>query len=81
MVIAEELGADWNDVTVVRAPMNEARYGQQRAGGSTSTPREFDPMRRAGAAARTMLIAAAARRLSLDPGFVLYRQQPRDPSK
>lgn len=69
MVIAEELGADWNDVTVVRAPMNEARYGQQRAGGSTSTPREFDPMRRAGAAARTMLIAAAARRLSLDPAL------------
>jgi isoquinoline 1-oxidoreductase beta subunit len=49
--------------------MNEARYGQQRAGGSTSTPREFDPMRRAGAAARTMLIAAAARRLSLDPAL------------
>ena len=66
MVIAEELGADWNDVTVVRAPFNEARYGTQRAGGSTSTPREFDPMRRAGAAARTMLIAAAARRLSVD---------------
>ena len=48
MVIAEELGANWDDVTVIRAPMNEARYGLQRAGGSTSTPREFDPMRRAG---------------------------------
>jgi isoquinoline 1-oxidoreductase beta subunit len=69
MVIAEELGADWHDVTVVRAPMNEARYGKQRAGGSTSTPREFDPMRRAGAAARTMLIAAAARRLAVDPSL------------
>ena len=67
MIIAEELGANWNDVTVVRAPFNEARYGIQRAGGSTSTPREFDPMRRAGAAARTMLIGAAARRLSEDP--------------
>jgi len=67
MIIADELGANWNDVTVVRAPFNEARYGIQRAGGSTSTPREFDPMRRAGAAARTMLIGAAARRLSEDP--------------
>lgn len=69
MIVADELGADWNDVTVVRAPFNEARYGQQRAGGSTSTPREFDPMRRAGAAARTMLIAAAAQRQSIDPSL------------
>lgn len=70
MVIAEELGANWDDVTVIRAPMNEARYGLQRAGGSTSTPREFDPMRRAGAAARVMFIAAAAKRLSADPALL-----------
>jgi isoquinoline 1-oxidoreductase beta subunit len=70
MIIAEELGAAWRDVTVVQALVNEARYGQQRAGGSTSTMREFDPMRRAGAAARNMFIAAAAKRLNLDPaGF------------
>ncbi len=69
MVVADELGAAWNDVTVVRAPFFEARYGQQRAGGSTSTPREFDPMRRAGAAARTMLIAAAAQRQAIDPSL------------
>ena len=76
MVVADELGADWNHVTVVRAPFNEARYGTQRAGGSTSTPREFDPMRRAGAAARTMLIGAAARRLSVDPSL-LYTENSR----
>ena len=81
MVIAEELGANWDDVTVIRAPMNEARYGQQRAGGSTSTPREFDPMRRAGAAARIMFVAAAAKRMSVDPAllytensFVIHRE-------
>ncbi len=70
MIIAEELGADWNDVTVVRAPMNEARYGAQRAGGSTSTPREWNPMRRAGAAARVMFISAAAKQMSVNPGLL-----------
>jgi len=67
MIIAEELGADWNDVTVVRAPFNESVYGIQRAGGSTSTPREWNPMRQAGAAARVMFISAAAKRLNLSP--------------
>lgn len=70
MIVADELGAGWSDVTVVRAPFNEARYGQQRAGGSTSTPREFDPMRRAGAAARTMFIGAAARRMNADSALL-----------
>jgi isoquinoline 1-oxidoreductase beta subunit len=70
MVIAEELGANWNDVTVVRAPMNEARYGAQRAGGSTSTPREWNPMRRAGAAARVMFISAAAKQMSVNPSLL-----------
>ena len=70
MIIAEELGASWNDVTVVRAPMNEARYGAQRAGGSTSTPREWNPMRRAGAAARVMFISAAAKQMAVSPSLL-----------
>jgi isoquinoline 1-oxidoreductase beta subunit len=66
MIIAEELGADWNDVTVVRSPVNEEKYGEQRAGGSTSVPREWTPMRRAGAAARTMFINAAAKQMGVN---------------
>lgn len=60
MVAAEELGAKWADVTVLQAPINRALYGEQRAGGSTTTPRCFDQMRKVGAAAREMLIGAAA---------------------
>lgn len=73
MIVAEELGADWNDVTVVRAPFNESVYGIQRAGGSTSTPREWNPMRQAGAAARVMFVSAAAKRLNVSP-TLLYTE-------
>jgi isoquinoline 1-oxidoreductase beta subunit len=59
MVVAEELGADWHSVTVVSAPL-DAAFGPQSAGGSTSTPTSYMEMRRMGAAARTMLVEAAA---------------------
>lgn len=59
MVVAEELGADWKDVTVVTAKVDGA-YGPQFAGGSQSTFQSYTPMRKVGAAARTMLIEAAA---------------------
>ena len=60
MVVAEELGVDWKKVKVVSAPLDPA-FGSQGAGGSTSTPQSYLPMRRVGATARTMLIQAAAK--------------------
>lgn len=59
MVVAEELGADWQKVTVVHAPL-DAVFGPQGAVGSMSTPVSYGEMRKMGAAARTMLVAAAA---------------------
>ncbi|MEM7100996.1 MAG: molybdopterin cofactor-binding domain-containing protein [Pseudomonadota bacterium] len=59
MIIAEEMGARWEDVRVLDAPL-DPKYGMQGAGGSTSIPRNFNEMRRMGASAREMLIGAAA---------------------
>ena len=59
MIIAEEMGARWEDVQVIDAPL-DSKYGMQGAGGSTSIPRNFQEMRKMGASAREMLIGAAA---------------------
>ena len=60
MIIAEEMGAKWEDVVVLDAPLDASKYGMQGAGGSTSVPRNIDTMRRMGASAREMLIGAAS---------------------
>ncbi len=62
MVVADELDADWTQVRIEQALADSAIYGRQVAGGSMATPLEWDPMRKAGAVARAMLIAAAAKR-------------------
>ena len=59
MVIAEELEVNWKDVTIEQADLNQI-YGGQSAGGSRSTPSNYDNFRKLGAAARAMLIEAAA---------------------
>jgi isoquinoline 1-oxidoreductase subunit beta len=65
MLIAEELDADWDRVQVQQAKLDEAVYGPQWAGGSMTTPFAFTPMRQVGAAARAVLVQAAANRLKV----------------
>ncbi|SDI25029.1 xanthine dehydrogenase family protein molybdopterin-binding subunit [Propionivibrio dicarboxylicus] len=59
MVLAEELEVDWRDVVIVQGDLDPV-YGRQIAGGSTSTPVNYENFRRLGATARTMLLQAAA---------------------
>lgn len=59
--VADELEADWSRVTVKQADGNEELYGSQATGGSASIRTMYIPMREAGAAAKLMLVAAAAK--------------------
>ncbi len=69
MIVADELEADWKRVRVAQAPGDEKKFGNQDTDGSRSTRHFFEPMRRCGAAARTMLEAAAAERWKSTPGW------------
>jgi len=71
-ILAEELDADFAAVTVVHAPPNEKLYsnpffGVQVTGNSNSVRAFWKPLRQAGAAARAMLVQAAANQWQVDP--------------
>jgi isoquinoline 1-oxidoreductase beta subunit len=71
MLVADELDADWSKVHFEPAPVdpvyNHSVYGAQMTGGSTSTWSEWDRVRKAGAAARMMLVTAAAQTWNVEP--------------
>jgi isoquinoline 1-oxidoreductase beta subunit len=60
MLVAEELDVDWVQVEIVQALADASIYGRQVAGGSMATTLQYDALRRVGAGARAMLVAAAA---------------------
>lgn len=60
LIVAEELEADWSKVQVQMADLNIEKHGEQTGGGSQAIQENYDSLRRAGATAREMLLAAAA---------------------
>ncbi len=71
-ILAEELDADWDDVEIEQLNADDRRFGNQLFGGilytagSTGTQFYFDPMRKAGAQARDVLLQIAAREWGVD---------------
>lgn len=83
MVIADELDADWSQVVVQQADLDE-KYGFQVAGGSMSTPNLYEPLRKVGAAGRVLLVQAAANKWGVatgecttDAGKVMHKSSGR----
>ncbi len=70
MIVAEELDADWKNVTVEIGPHDNVKLGPQFSGGSNSVKMYWKPLREAGAAARQMLRAAAAQTWNVPVGEV-----------
>ncbi|HLZ49558.1 MAG TPA: xanthine dehydrogenase family protein molybdopterin-binding subunit [Candidatus Acidoferrum sp.] len=88
MLLNEELQADWSKIRVESAPVdavyNHTVFGMQMTGGSTTTASEWVRFRQLGAAARLMLVAAAARQwgvsadsCKVEKGVVLHTPSSR----
>ena len=92
MLVAEELEVDLSQLRLEHAPPNEKLYvnpllGVQATGSSSAVRASWQPLRQAGATARTMLIAAAAKRWNVDPAScrarsgVVYHEATRRSAK
>jgi isoquinoline 1-oxidoreductase beta subunit len=70
MIAADELDCDWKKVRTEFAPADKVyfnpRFGAQGTGGSSGTPTSWDPLRKASATARAMLLEAAAQKWGVD---------------
>ncbi|MGD9550124.1 MAG: molybdopterin cofactor-binding domain-containing protein, partial [Burkholderiaceae bacterium] len=79
-ILADELDADWATVRVEGAPADAKRYNNllwgpaQGTGGSTAMANSWEQMRKAGATARAMLVAAAARQWQVPAEQIQVRQ-------
>ncbi|HEV2697338.1 MAG TPA: xanthine dehydrogenase family protein molybdopterin-binding subunit [Terriglobales bacterium] len=83
MILAEELEADWKQIAIEQAGASTL-FGDQSTGGSASVRTTWDPMRKAGAQAREMLISAAAQEWKVardackaEDSFVLHLKSSR----
>jgi len=78
-LVAEELDADWSQIVAESAPADVSRYNNllmgptQGTGGSTAIANSFEQMRRAGAVAKAMLIAAAAEEWNVPASGITVR--------
>src|SRR5450432_876900 len=79
-VIAEEMDAAWTQIRVEAAPADANLYNNllmgpiQGTGGSTAMANSFDQLRKAGAAARAMLVGAAAKRWNVPADSISVKQ-------
>ena len=81
MIVAEELDVDWKKVQVEMGPHDNVKLGPQFTGGSNSVRMYWKPLRDAGAAARSMLLSAAAQtwnvpveELTTKAGMILHEK-------
>lgn len=70
-VVADEMEADWSFVRVEQAEGDQDKFGSQATGGSASIRTMYEPMRKAGASAKAMLLAAAAKGVVHQPRKLL----------